>query len=252
MFRDGDVDMKAVVSSQVSAGEHSGSSDDRHRSLSRSPAGHAPVPRLPHLRSFMCSQCVFHSVRNPLAALTCVVGTLRELAVSRSCVPACLSALTALESLQVQHCSKRWDAVEALEAALPHLIRLIRLGLGDLPYVPSTVTSLPHLADLSLLWIQDKDQLPAGTWLSRLRSLDVCRRVPVLRPGAMARHAAAGTAAATVPRHGSREGATDSSAVLGSQERQLAASGVRHRHTHPRVGSQGAGGHEAPPPAAEH
>lgn len=109
-----------------------------------------------------------------MAALTCVTGTLKELCVVCSDVPACLSALTGLEALQIQ-CIPDNDreAAHRLKGALPHLQRLTRLDLGLMPRVPATITSLQHLADLRLSAIQGP--LPGGSWLSGLRSLELCR-----------------------------------------------------------------------------
>lgn len=110
-----------------------------------------------------------------LDALTSAAGTLRELVETMSDLPAYLSALTGLEVLQVECLLGVWMGAVHLESALPQLQRLTCLDLAGLSRMHASYAgrgpALPQLAGLRLCDMGG--QLPGGSWLSSLRSLEL-------------------------------------------------------------------------------
>ncbi|PRW21137.1 TMV resistance N-like [Chlorella sorokiniana] len=147
--------------------------------LSNSPEVLEQIAQLPQLRRLQLRDCYFPS--DDLSRLSSLAGSLTRLDAARANLAA--DGLAALTRLQHLNCfAEEHGAMQAIEAALPHLTGLTCLELtgGDWCrwLLPASVDSLPQL-ELCLLDHFDpahwgdglEPPLPGGPWLASLRWL---------------------------------------------------------------------------------
>jgi hypothetical protein len=103
-----------------------------------------------------------------------ISSTLTQLRWISEPLPDSLPSLTALRSLtignpEVDPFHKGY--IQDLEAVLPQLAHLTQLIFNPTECLPATLSALQQLSSLCIVWVEEADPLPAGSWLRSVRRL---------------------------------------------------------------------------------